>query len=302
MKLAATLILAASPALAEPMTTATCQDVWSMVEQAIGQPVQAGAPSLTGTGCVIRDIELEPEGEYGAGIKVKSVRFSGGGLSPTDGWLPLSALNLSLDDVRFSPRTPNATMTWLLEQQNVSAGTNLTLDAASVDGAWTIRSLHADFPGNNQIDLTAKANGLDLSSRTQMISSLGWARLTHLDLTFEMEGFFEAYLLMPLGAALLEGADSPDQRVSELKSEAATLIDLLPESSVDGASKSALKDIIADLPHPKGRLELEVVSKQGFGAPNLMSVALNGVGDDPAKTLATVLNGVQITVVWDRAP
>jgi hypothetical protein len=302
VKLASLLIFAATPALAGPITTATCQDVWAMVETAVADPVQAGAPSLTGNGCVVRDIEVPSEGDYGVAIKIRSARFAGDGLTPTDGWLPLTALNLSLGDIRLTPQIPDATTTWLLDHQSARAGIKLDLDATSSDKVWRLNGLKIDFPGDNQLEMTAGVSGLDLSSRTEAIASLGWARLNALDLSFQMDGFFETYLLMPLGSVLLSGAANPDQRVSQLKAEAVTLIDALPAGSVDAASKSALKDLLADLPNPKGKLGLKVVSDAGFGAPNLMPLVLNGLGDDPAKTLATLLNGVKIEVTWTRAP
>jgi hypothetical protein len=302
MKLAALLILTATPALAGPMTTATCQDVWAMVETVIGQPVLASAPSLTGTGCVVRDIEIPSEGDYGVAIKARSVRFAGDGLTATGDWLALTSLNLSVEDLRHVTQAPDPALSWLFEQQTARGGINIELNAAAVAGGWDVKALQGDFPGDNQLDLSAKVSGLDLTSRTQAIAALGTGRLNRLDLTLSMDGFFETYLLMPLGSALLIGSDNPQQRVNDLKAEAAALIDLLPGERVDAASKSALKDLIADLPHPKGKLTVRLDSDAGFGAPNLMQLAINGIGDDPAKTMATLLNGVDLTVSWTRAP
>ena len=302
MKLAALVIFAATPALAGPMTTATCQDVWTLVETAIGRPVQAGAPSLTGTGCVVRDIEVPSAGDFGVAVKIRSARFSGDGLIPSGDWLALTSLGVSIDDLRLSPQTPDPSLSWLLDQQAERGGIRVELDAAAVEGGWDVKSLHGDFPGDNELDVSLAASGLDLSSRAQAMASIGTARLNALDLSLTMDGFFETYLLMPLGYALLIGAPNPEQRVNELKAEASAFVDVLPTASVDQGSKTALKDLISDLPHPKGKLTVKLDSNTGLGAPNLMPLVLSGLGDDPAKALATILNGVAIDVTWTRAP
>jgi hypothetical protein len=278
------ILLFASPAFAEDLTTADCAAI-----VAAAQPVTAmitarvSLPDLVAQNgwCEMKDIRIEPEGEYQPLWSIGQFRFRGDGLGDLPAGTPPTTLDLQLRKVNLEIVTGDANTDYLMRVQRGDFGIDVDFAATYDPAARSLRlsSVDLDFPGPDFIGLTAQIDRIDLNSLGGMQSSLGGAGVTSLGLTVTSNGLFESYFLMAVGNFLLfdrpDTLAPPDYVAGLIAGARATVADL-PDPLIDVTGRVALDALLAEMPNPWGTLTLNVRAPGGFGAQRFIGLAMTG--------------------------
>lgn len=296
----------ALPALADD-TQVYCKGVWDKLNtlltdsRALPQAMEtAAAPSRQGADCVLTGIRIAapPSGE----VHLRRIAWRGAGFDRFTGQgLPPERLLIRAEGVRFVPQINDKVMQYLLEEQSAPSGVDVTLSLRWEPDTreFRVELFDADFPGENTVQLRAMVEGVDLSSRNAMQMSAGSAALRNMTVEITSNGLFESYLLVGLGAGLLQGADDPARRVAELKAQAVDEIAAIPQSILPAPSQQALRTLIGDLPHPKGRLKIDMTATPGLGAARFLPLATQR-GAITRSSIWPLLKGVRYDISYPR--
>lgn len=251
--------------------------------------------------CSISDLEYEVDRNLT--VRVQRLVWSGDGFKEfvADG-TPPSALTVQLEGLRFAPNIGDPVMQYLMDAQAASGDAiDVTVSAQWLadDNRLLIQSAEADFPGENAIWFDAEIDGVDLSSVATAQTSMGSFSITKTQTKVQSNGLFEQYVLMALGAALLDGSETPAVRAEELKREAIAEIDALPDAIFPVPSRVALKALVSDMPNPKGTLSVDMSATPGLGPGRFLPLALSG-GPEDLSAIWPLLRGVRYDVQYDR--
>jgi hypothetical protein len=304
IRAAAVLVFLAAPAAAQGLSGhALCQAVWARVAEvgsALG-PVSGTVAPPEGDWCVVRAPRLDMPGLYMPDWAADEVRFRGGALVwALEGGPPPDRLDIAVEGFALLVQTGQPLMDYLYAAQArafpIRAEAALAWDAARRE--LVIERVAADFPGDNRLTLSARVAKVDLSSAGAAQMALTGFAVTEADLTIRTHGWFESYVLLPLGAQVM--TERPDMLAAEaaFKAEATALVDSLPDSAFDPASKSALRALVGELPNPSGTLTVALRSAAGVGPARLAPFALTGVPGSLAETAPLILDGVNFTIGW----
>jgi hypothetical protein len=303
------LLLLATPAMAQDLTTADCVAIVAAAQPAMTSlqiPFTLPAPTATDGWCVIGPTTVEPAGDYQPAYSFAALQFRGAGLAAFPAGQPPTTLDIQLRDLRVTPRTTDARLDYLLGLQGARSGIFVDI-AAQYDPATRVLKLDRfdiDLPGNNAIGMTAQIDRLDLTSTSGLQMSVGTAGLTSLGLTATSNGLFETYLVLPLGNALLpeipETIDHAFYTASIIADTRATIASL-PDTLIDAPSRGALDAVLAEMPHPWGKLTLQMQAPAGFGTQRFMGFAVTGVPYTLQDWLP-VFAGVTITATYTPSP
>lgn len=302
------VLAAPLPALAQDAAPVdACARDWAVLVAVSGLGDVFNGPVTEVDGwCEARAVTLGdvPEGELGAEVRVDALRWRGEGLDALAAGTGLpTALEVEMEGLRVLTQAGDSTLTWLMERQQARSGIDGALSVAWDAGTrdLTVSRLDLDFPGEGAIALTATVAGLDLSSEAALTVSLGSAGLTRLTAEVALRGLFEAYLLMPLGAALLDGSPDPEAEAERLRARALAEVARLPEAIFPEPARAALSALLGDLPNPWGDLSVDVTASPPLGAPRLARFALTGAPATP-EALWPALEGVTVAVEWAPSP
>jgi hypothetical protein len=201
--------------------------------------------------------------------------------------------------------TEDPAMNYLMDVQGAQAGIDLDLVLTYDAGArrLVMERLALDFPGDNAINLSAELVRLDLTSAAGLQLSVGQAGITRLNLDISSHGLFENYVVLPLGLPLLNmaGPGEPEAVVAGLIADARGTIAALPDTLMDANSRAALDLLLADMPHPWGKLTLDIAVPAGFGAPRFMGFAMTGV-PFTLQGWMPVFDGVTFNATYNPSP
>lgn len=260
------------------MTTADCLPSYLIVKSAAAAPITyADAPVLDDEGwCVVNGLTLDMGPNMVADIDTLRWRISD--YERVEEFLPPTALSVDLTGVRVVPQIDDPVMDYLFDVQAGIRGIDAALDIHwdAADRQIVVSNLSADFGYDNGFELSATVSDVDLSDAEAVQLSAGRAGLTALDLTVRSDWLFQGYVAMPLGNVLLAGSVDPAADVADLKAQGTALIGMIPARILDPASADALRDLIADMPHPAGKLDLELRSAAGIGSAAFFAMALSG--------------------------
>lgn len=295
MKRLAFMALLASPAQAD------CAGDWgalSGVLERAGLTVKVAAPAAEWGGwCSVGPVDILAQGDYIPDYSAKSLKWKGKGLSGLYAFDALPEnLTLELEDFRILTKTPDPIITYLIRAQSLRGTIDLDLEAHWDSKAKTlqIKELLIDFPGENQVSLTATVQGVDLSGRSAIMGSATSFAITNLTLAMETNGLFETYLLMPLFGTLLTNDEPPETQMARLKSDIGANIAALPQASFNADTKTALGAIVDQLPNPSGTLNLTMTAPKGIGPAQTLPFILMGVPKSSAD-MAPIFNGLTVT-------
>lgn len=285
---------------------AACDAVWSKLNGLLAAagvldgPVAATAVTAERQQCMLRDLQV-PAGIAGQ-FRARSLGWEGEGLDRfTAEGLPPTALRLTIDGIRFVPLLDEPVMQYLLAEQSVPFGVDVTLSLRwhADEGQLLLEQFEADFPGDNAVRVTAMADGIDLSSHDAMRMSVGSVALREVTANITSNGLFESYALFVVGGALLGGAENPAGEVARLKAQAIVAIDDFPAAIYPDASREALKALVRDMPHPKGTLRVAMTADPGLGPARFLSLSkrsdIAGLDD-----IWPLLDGVRYDIRYDR--
>ena len=290
-------LVLAGPAGAEDL----CPAVWGRVTEALsGLAALSGEARQDGDWCVIDRVILDLEGQYVPDWHMDRLRLRGGAL----GWLVQGtaapdSLEIGMEGLRLVFQTGRPQLDWLYAAQaranKIEVEASLAWDAGTK--VLRLEGLSIDFPGDDLVELSAAARGVDLSSTGAMQMSLSGFALTEADLSVTTHGLFEAWMLMPLGPFVLPEEGDMDAAVKKAQADAIFAVAGLPEAFLPAASKAALAALIGDLPNPAGQLTVALRSEAGIGPARMAPWAMNGVPETLAEA-AGALEGVTVEVGW----
>lgn len=299
------VLLLAGPATAQGLAgQALCAAAWAKLGGGLSAPGPVTAASVTTEGdwCLVEAPVLDLQGQYLPDWHIDRLRFRGAAL----GWIAegLGApegLEIAVEGLRLVVETGNAQMDWLFAAQArpnaIDAEAALSWDGGS--RVLRLERLSVDFPGENLVELSARVEGVDLSSTGAAQMSAGSFSVTEADLRVTTQGLFEWYLLMALGPSFLPPEGDMEAAAEGLRSEMRAAVAELPGTMVSEASKAALVALIGDLPNPSGELVLALRANPGIGPARLAGPALTGVPRTVAEA-APLFQGVRVDVGWTR--
>lgn len=290
-------LVLARPAAAEE----TCSAAWHKASKVLDEiGLIRGTVRQDGDWCLVQGVSLDLEGRYLPDWHADRLRFRG----PAVGWLITGegapdGLDVSVEGLRLVVETGHAQTDWLMAAQ---ARANAI--QAEVALSWTVEArelrlerLTIDFPGDNLVEGSMVATGVDLSSAGAMQMSLGSFALSAADLRVRTHGLFEGFLLMPLGTALLPPEGDMSAAVDAIRTDLISRVVKLPASSVPDRSKDALVALVMELPNPSGELTVSLRAEPGIGPGRLVGPALTGVRDTVVGA-SPLLQGVEVDVGW----
>jgi hypothetical protein len=317
MRWIAGLILAAFANSAVAQETAggtSCEATWRAVSEAF---MATGAIQVVGTttetgqdACEFTDIVVDMDGQYAPDWYVDSLHVTGELLPFLAGIIGTGAMEsltpgtygIDVKGLRIVVQTGNAQLDWLYAAQSrpnkIDANVVLTWDA--IGKTFRVEALNIDFPGDNLLEFSALAKGVDLSSTGAMqMSATGFA-VTEADLRVRTHGLFEWYVLMPFGPMYLPMEGDMDTAAAGLRAEMTAAVADLPGASFSSESRAALTALIAELPNPSGELTIALRSEAGIGPARLGGYAVTGAPSTVAET-APLMQGVTVDIGWSHS-
>lgn len=278
-----------------------CPAAWEKVSAALsGLGSLRGTVSQDGDWCLVQGLVLDLEGQYVPDWHVDRLRFRGLAVSwLVDGSGAPEGLEIAVEGLRLVIQTGNAQFDWLYAAQaranTIRGEASLSWNAA--ERVLRLEGLNVDFPGENRVDLSAVLTGVDLSSAGAMQMSTTSFALTEADLKVTTHGLFEAYLLIPLGSALLPYEGDMAVAADAIRTDLIATVVNLPSASFSDASKDALLALAMELPNPSGDLTLALQADPGIGPVRAAGYALNGVPQSMAEA-EPLFEGVTVDVGW----
>lgn len=292
----------ASPVIAQDLPgQMLCQEVWTRVA-ALTEPVLILTGEVTPSsmeGCLFTEVKADLPGQYVPDWHIGSLHLRGGVQDLVDGRVP-ERLDLRVSALRLVVQTGDAQMDYLFAAQARANPIQIDLALAWDKSAreLLLERLEIDFPGENQVSLTAKVAGVDLSSTGAMQMSATSFAVTEADLTVQSHGLFEWYALMALGPMVLPREGDMEAAADTLRADLAATVADLPASTFPDASRQALQALIEELPNPAGVLSLSLRSDAGVGPARLMGYAMTGVPTS-MDAAAPLFDGVKISIGWE---
>lgn len=300
IRAASLALIMAGPAGAEGI----CPAAWERAAAALdGIATVAGMVVQDGDWCLVQGVKFDLEGQYVPDWHMDRLRFRGAAVGwLVDGTGAPEGLEIAVERLRLVVQTGNPQVDWLFAAQARAntIGGQLSLTWNAEARVLRLDGLSIDFPGDNQLDLSAEVTGVDLSSTGAMQMSATSFAATEVDLRIRTHGLFEAYLLMPLGSALLPQDGDMAAAVDALRTELVATVVNLPDTSFSDASKDALLALGMELPNPSGELTLSLRAEPGIGPTRTASYALGGVPQSVVEA-ASLFQGVTVNVGWAHA-
>jgi len=304
LALSASAALAALPATAQvtaAQTAELCQASWDRLAAALPLSAETGAAPAEDGRCSIERVALETGyGLHPAGFEASRMLWATEGYDPADPAALPRALSVEIEGINQLLHTGDPVFDYLLRFQMRASSTQARMDLHwdEAEQRLELERLEIDFPGQNSLSLSATLAGIDLGSVGMAQISAMSSGLARLDLEIETNGLFESLALIPLGNALIDpwGAE-PAEQVAQFKAAAAGWLSDLPEANLDGASRTALLDLLDTLPNPAGTLRIRAGAEPPFGPSRFMGAALFGLAA-PGGGGEQLLEGVRLSFDW----
>ena len=287
--------------------TPNCLAQWSRLQEVVqtfdlADTLPPGIVRQNATGgCHIDGLTL-PAGPN-LNITVDSLEWQGQDMQRfvTDG-LPPRSLIVQVTGVGFVPDIGDPVFTYLQGIQSRGRQIDLMLDLEWNEPArqLSLNALRINVPESDYLLLQATVENVDFSTKAAMQSSMGSFGLVQLGAEIRSKHMFQNFVLLPIGLALLQGADDPKARVAELQDIAYDHIDAAPSEILPGSAKAALKDLVSDLPDPAGILRFEQTADPGIGPARFLPLALQRGAFESLDDIWTLLEGIRINIIYER--
>ncbi len=198
---------------------------------------------------------------------------------------------LSIEGIRFTPLMDNALANYITTVQQWPMDISGSFRFDPKDGYLDIQEVQLTNLRLGRASLSAELT-LPKDTNVKALAEGGSAGLTHLRFRLDNQGLFEGMAVPSLVSLLPQatGSDDPAQAIAQLRNNAATALQILPDSQIDAESKKALLRFLQDLPHPTGFFTLDLA----FNRP----LQIGSLGLDPAQLAQTALAGAKISVSY----
>ena len=295
-------LLALAPAQAE--AKGDCQALLDrMIAQIKGPTLSARYSGSEGEWCVYRNLRLATGGHnpdfaadtlrLRANAPLWAVMMGEGASSDS-----LDAA-VKIEGLRFFAKTGMANYDYLFQLQSMSNRTKVDLALNWDAGAKELRltQLEVDFPGDNALSATARIGNVDLSSDGAAQMAVTGFAVQEATVDITSNGLFESVLLLPLGTMLLPQDGDMAAAAEALRAQALGGVADLPDASFSPDTKTALSQVIGEMPNPAGKLALNFQAPGGFGPARLTSFALFGV-PRTIEQAAPLFKGTTLDATW----
>ena len=302
--LALMIILLAHPAVSQ---SSTCAAEWTkLIDTASASFGMAKpAPSLfrqtANGGCRTSGLEFKIN-EHVA-IKADSLSWSGRDMDRfVETGLPPTALELTVSGIRIVPQVGDPTFQFLqdIQTRGQNIGVTLSLDWEAETRELFLRYFTISLPSDDYVRVTARVEGVDMSSAESLAKSAATFGLTDVGLEVRTTRIFQDYLLFVVGMALLDGHPDPAARMAELKAIGRTGIDAAPGDVLSETSKAALKRLVDDMPEPAGLLRITQTANPGLGVARGLLLSRQSQAIKSVDDLGPLIDGITLDVTYDR--
>ncbi|NNE88101.1 MAG: hypothetical protein HKN27_08490, partial [Silicimonas sp.] len=215
--------------------------------------------------------------------------------------LPPTAPTLRVDGITINQDFGDKTLSYLNRIQNKGRTIEVLFDADWDAGhrRLSINALNLSFPDDDHVQFSAEIEGVDLSSRNNILMSAGSLAITRTVTDIRSKRTFQDYLLQPLGFALLYRSDDPEARVAELKDVGRAYIAMVPDDILPQKSQADLLSLLDQMPDPSGRLVIETTATPGIGPARFATLAMRRGGiTDPAQ-IFEALRGLVLNITFE---
>ncbi|ENN84969.1 hypothetical protein RHSP_58640 [Rhizobium freirei PRF 81] len=197
----------------------------------------------------------------------------------------------SVEGIRFTPLLDNAFANYIATVQQWPMDISGSFHFEPKDGYLDIQEMQLTNLRLGKASLSAEFT-LPKNSNVQALAEGGSAGLTHLRFRLDNQGLFEGMAVPSLASFLQQagGSDDPAQGINQLRDNASTALQILPDSQIDADSKKALLRFLQDLPHPTGFFTLDLA----FSKP----LQIGSLGLDATQLAQTALASAKISVSY----
>ena len=251
--------------------------------------------------CEIRDLQIEPI------IEIELIRWQISGwkqISPLE--LP-DALNLQISGIRFFMyrmsgigRNIDPLMEYILKVSAMAdPKANVVLDftrvgmgTSSAGHDYIVNKFKFELSPANSISFNGQLRNVNLAEVMDSVFEVTAISIDRAELEIVSHGVFERNVFPALANELLLYTSDPEAEFAMLKERTITLIQQ-SDDFFDASSQDALVRLIADMPHPKGRLRIEMFPENGFSLVNLGRIT-------QADDLGDVLGEANLSFSYDQ--
>lgn len=285
--IAAIVIGLAAPVRSEPVP-ADCASLIAPLEAMSGYTFSAPPVAADGAWCVFDGASLRTMAADRPNFSADRLRLQG---MTNEG--ELVALSLDMAGFKVLPKAGDRKMDdrlrtlFRLQSANVSGSAQANRQVGQLE----VRNLEILTQDGMELLLDADIQGAGLD-----LGSLLAGSLVRLELEWRNDGRFLHPLMEMAGERLKPGASSTEA-VDAARDALGDLADDLPGSIFVGESQGELDQLVAALPHGRGRLTLALRSDTGIGAGRVAVAALSG-SPLGAESLRRLLAGSEVSVDW----
>lgn len=216
--------------------------------------------------------------------------------------LPPRGLEVRITDLRMVPQIGDPVMDYLLELQSIGGGMDVAFSVRwdGLQKAILVDQASVVFSDGNDLSLTARLDGVDLTDVATMQTSIGSAGLSDFSARANFDGWFEVLLALPLGTILLDqsAAEPPAAQVEDWKMRGQDFVAGLPDEVLAPASREALTAFFGVMPSPRGTLRVQFSSDPPYGSARAVPLMAMSPDTEAEDVLATLLDGVDLLFTW----
>ena len=297
----AALALAAPAAAQERMSREQCEDTLVQLAALVGtETPQVEVTSDAEGWCVVADARLNLD-QYSQ-WSLDKLRWRAGDIARfLDEGLPPRSLEIIGEGLGVLAETGDPVFDYLFEiqasQSKSEFGLNIRWDG--LQNAVVVEEAYITFNADNRISASARIDGVNLTDAASMQTSLGSFGLRDLSAQAEFDGWFEAYLAMPLGQLVLQNGDvAPQTQVEALQDQAVTFIQALPNESVPENTRAALSAFVEALPNPRGSARLQLSATPPIGMARFAPLGLTAQAPTLDTFVPILLEGTSLLFTW----
>jgi len=178
-------------------------------------------------------------------------------------------LEVSLEDVVFSPELGDGVSQYIIEAQQVGFSAHLAYHWDEAAGLVSVDDLSLTGPHIGHGALSMRMHLEQLPALSEEGPPAG--SIETLSITLDNEGLFET-MMVPFLVGSLPYGDDPRPAIAKYQAAIVKAIAALPDETLDEDGKSAAVHFVESFPHPTGRYEFGFSADEPIGVAALASI------------------------------